>query len=139
MMATMAVFVKGHRDIEMEFETAEEALRLAYDRAWGLSIADALAMLRQNGAFVSESICASPKMRKALLAAGMDAGALLSGRGNAKSAYAETAYVAIFEHLDEAIEDNREEIEREMDGELLDRALAFLAREHRAKKLDGLI
>ena len=138
-MAAMAVFIKGHKDIQMEFDTAEEALRLAYDKAWGLSIADALSTLRQNGAFVSESLFASPKMRKALLAAGMDEGALLSGRGNAKSAYADTAYVAIFEHLDEAIEDNREEIEAEMDGELLDRALAFLSREARAKKLDGLI
>lgn len=131
-MAKIAVFIKGHPDIEIETE-ARAAMALAWEKAFGLEKELCERQLLEQGAFVSEMVKPSSKFIKALKEAGMEDWAIRNGR------FSETSYLLIYEGIADVLEDNRDEIEGEIDEEMIDRAIAYVRKEMRNEKIGKLL
>lgn len=146
-MAKTIVFIDGHPDIALEQESAEAAFELAHEDTWGLTKKECLWHMQSHGAYVCQAFYPSIKFIRALKKAGMDDSAIRENKkksngkyyGGRKYAFSEAAFVLIYEKLDEAIEDNREEISIEDCGHMLDRILAYAKGEYREGKLGEIL
>lgn len=146
-MAKTVIFIEGHPDIMLESEGAESAFSLAHESTWGLTKKECLWHMQSHGAYVCKVYYPSAQFIKALKRAGMDDSAIEENRKNAngkyyggrKYAFASPTFLLIYETIDEALEDNREEISIENCEHMLDRIVAYIRGEYRDGKLGEIL
>ena len=146
-MAKTVVFIDGQEDIILEHATAEAAFSLAHESTWGLTKNECLWHMQSHGAYVCQIYYPSAQFIKALKAAGMDDSAIGENKkkangkyyGGRKYAFSEQAFALIYESIDEALEDNREEISIEGCGHMLDRVVAHIKGAYRDGKLGEIL
>jgi hypothetical protein len=146
-MAKTIVFIDGHPDIALESASAEAAFEMAHEDTWGLTKKECLWHMQSHGAYLCQAFYPSIKFIRALKKAGMDESAIEENKkgrngkyyGGRKYAFSDTAFVLIYEKIEETIEDNRKEMSIEGFDHMLDRILAYAKGEYRETKLREIL